>query len=73
MKLNFKTCGYGIAALTLMFGRYPLSWLLSNHKAKNPRLNANQQNHEAYITSPTGNLAASNGSTNSNISETTII
>jgi 3-oxoadipate enol-lactonase len=66
MKLNFKTCGYSIAALTLMFGRYPLSWLLSSRKAKNPRLNNNQQNHEAYITSPTGNVlfVKTEGSTN---------
>jgi pimeloyl-ACP methyl ester carboxylesterase len=56
MKFNLKTCGYGIAALTLMFGRYPLSWLLSSHKAKNPRLKKNQQNHETYIESPTGNV-----------------
>jgi 3-oxoadipate enol-lactonase len=56
MKLNLKTCGYGIAALTLIFGRYPLSWLLSSRKAKNPRLNNRQQTHETYITSPTGNV-----------------
>ena len=56
MKLNLKTCGYGVAALVLMFGRYPLSWLLSSRMAKKPRPNNIQQSHETYIESPTGNV-----------------
>jgi|GEM_PF-6334902 len=34
MKLNLKTCGYTIGALTLMPGRYPISQLLSDRHAK---------------------------------------
>jgi pimeloyl-ACP methyl ester carboxylesterase len=56
LKLNLKTCGYGIAALILIFGRYPISWLLSSRNVKNPRPKNNQQSHETYIKSPTGNV-----------------
>jgi 3-oxoadipate enol-lactonase len=56
MKFNLKTCGYGIAALLLIFGRYPLSWLLSSRSAKKPRRINNQHYHETYIESPTGNV-----------------
>ncbi|MEJ7557932.1 MAG: alpha/beta hydrolase [Pedobacter sp.] len=56
MKLNLKTCGYGAAALILMFGRYPLSWLLSSRNEKKIRPENNQQSHESHIESPTGNV-----------------
>jgi 3-oxoadipate enol-lactonase len=56
MKLNLKTCGYGVTALILIFGRYPVSWLLSSRKAKKPCSKSNQENHGTHIKSPTGNV-----------------
>lgn len=56
MKLNLKTCGYGIAALSLLLGRYPLSWLLSSRNAKKPRIKTSSKEQGTYIASPTGNV-----------------
>ncbi|HEX8607523.1 MAG TPA: alpha/beta hydrolase [Pedobacter sp.] len=55
MKLNLKTYGFGVAALILIFGRYPVSWLLSSRDAKKPGPNNDQQNG-IHIKSPTGNV-----------------
>ena len=56
MKLNLKTFRYGIAALTLMIGRYPLSWLLSSRNANKLSPGQKQEEHGIYIESPTGNV-----------------
>lgn len=56
MKLNLKTCGYGITALALLLGRYPISWLLSNRHAKKLRPKSSPTNPGTQILSSTGNV-----------------
>ena len=56
MKLDLKKTTYGIVALVLLFGRYPVSWLLSSRN-RNQTAPENENNAQGkYIKSPTGNV-----------------
>ena len=55
MKFSFKAAGCGIVALTLLLGRYPISWLLSNGKSNKRALEKKFPYYETYVKSPTGN------------------
>ncbi len=56
MKLDLKKMTYGIAALVLLFGRYPVSWLLSSRN-RNKLVSEKENNTQGqHIKSPTGNV-----------------
>ncbi|MFD2287271.1 alpha/beta fold hydrolase [Pedobacter petrophilus] len=56
MKLNLKKTSYGIAALILLFGRYPVSWLLSSRNRNKPVPEEENNTQGQYIKSSTGNV-----------------